>query len=97
MFRLILFLFLMSPIAANAQTLPCFPRERLLSHIIDERGEIRLARGDAAQGAVIELYAGPGGAWSLLVLLPDGRACLLANGEGFEATQGMQPARGNPT
>jgi hypothetical protein len=84
------------PVSAAAQSLPCFPRERLLTHIIDDRGEVRLAVGVAAQGATIELYAGEGGNWSLLIHLPDGRACLLANGNGFEATQGLQPARGNP-
>ncbi|PVH28518.1 hypothetical protein [Pararhodobacter oceanensis] len=81
---------------ASAQNLPCAPREQVLAYVIDQRGEARLARGDAARGASVELYAAESGTWSLIVLLPDGRACLLAHGEGFTATQGLQPARGAP-
>ena len=64
--------------------------------LIDQRGEVRLATGEAAQGASIELFASESGTWTLLLNLPDGRSCLLANGEGFRATEGLQPARGNP-
>ena len=79
-----------------AQTLPCAARERLLAFVIDERGQTRLASGEAAQGATIELFAGDSGEWTLLLSLPDGRSCLLANGRHFVATGGLQPARGNP-
>jgi hypothetical protein len=96
MHRLLLALALLLPAAAGAQSLPCAPRERVLAHVIDQRGEARLASGQAAQGASIELFAAPSGRWTLLLNLPDGRTCLLANGEGFEATGGLQPARGNP-
>lgn len=82
--------------SAGAQTLPCAPRERVLAFVIDQRGEARLATGQAAQGASVELFASPSGTWTLLLNLPDGRTCLLANGEGFEATSGLQPARGAP-
>lgn len=84
------------PAALSAQTLPCAPRERVLAFVIDERGETRLATGEAARGASVELYASDSGSWTLLLNLPDGRACLLANGENFTATGGLQPARGNP-
>ena len=87
---------LLVPVQALAQTLPCAPREQVLRFVIDQRGETRLATGAAARGASIELFAGEGGHWTLLLNLPDGRSCLLANGEGFEATGGLQPARGNP-
>ncbi|WP_323034070.1 hypothetical protein [Paracoccus sp. (in: a-proteobacteria)] len=84
------------PAALSAQTLPCAPRERVLAFVIDERGETRLATGEAARGASVELYASDSGSWTLLLNLPDGRACLLANGENSTATGGLQPARGNP-
>lgn len=96
MHRLLLALALSFPAVAAAQTLPCAPRERVLAHVIDQRGEARMATGQAAQGASIELFAAPNGTWTLLLNLPDGRTCLLANGEGFEATGGLQPARGAP-
>lgn len=82
---------------AQSQTLPCAPRERVLESIVDRMGAERLARGRAAQGASIELYATPSGDWTLILHLPDGRACLLGAGDQFEATQGLQPVRGEPT
>lgn len=94
--RLLSAAFALLPAALSAQTLPCAPRERVLSFVIDQRGETRLATGDAARGASVELYASDSGSWTLLLNLPDGRACLLANGENFTATGGLQPARGNP-
>ncbi len=94
--HLILAAALLFPAAAPAQSLPCAARERVLAFVIDQRGEVRLATGEAAQGASIELFASESGTWTLLLNLPDGRSCLLANGEGFRATEGLQPARGNP-
>ena len=44
----------------------------------------------------IELFADDSGDWTLLLTLPDGRSCLLANGRNLTATRGLQPARGNP-
>lgn len=84
------------PFAATAQELPCAPREQVLSAVIDRIGAERLALGRAAEGATIELYATQGGNWTLLLNLPDGRSCLLGAGDGFEATQGLQPPRGAP-
>ena len=87
---------LLFPAAASAQQLPCSARERVLSLVIDQRGEARLATGRAARGATIDLFAAESGTWTLVLNLPDGRSCLLANGNGFTATQGLQPARGAP-
>lgn len=94
---LIAVLALMIPQAAAAQSIPCAPRERVLEALIDRMGESRRAQGTAGRGgAQMELYAGPDGTWTVILHLPDGRACLLANGTDFEATGGLQPARGLP-
>ena len=84
------------PVPTLAQELPCASRERVLQFVIDQRGETRLATGRAAQAAGIELYAAESGSWTLLLTLPDGRSCLLANGDGFAGTDGLQPPRGTP-
>ncbi len=81
----------------SAQGIPCAPREHLLRIIIDQLGESRQASGTAGRGAQMALFAGESGSWSMVLFLPDGRACLLASGAGFEATGGLQPARGMPT
>lgn len=94
--RLLLLLLLALPLPALAQGMPCAPRERMLEIVIDRLGEVRQATGTAGRGATVELFAGPEGTWSILLHLPDGRSCLIANGTGFEATGGLQPARGRP-
>jgi len=84
------------PLPAAAQSLPCAPRERVLDFVIDRMGETRHATGTAGRGAQMELYAGSDGNWTLLLHLPDGRSCILANGTDFAPTGGLQPARGRP-
>lgn len=84
------------PLPATAQGIPCAPRDRVLAHVIDRMGGVRQAEGAAGQGARMELYADPDGAWTILLHLPDGRACLLGSGTAFRATGGLQPARGRP-
>jgi hypothetical protein len=83
------------PGAAPAQSVQCAPREQVL-HVIDRLGQRRQAAGDLNQGARMELFSAESGAWSLIVHLPDGRACLLAHGDAFSAMGGLQPARGRP-
>ncbi|PWE31917.1 hypothetical protein [Pararhodobacter marinus] len=95
--RFLLPVLLALPFPAFSQQLPCAPRERVLEFVMDQRGETRLATGEARGNATIELFAGPGGGWTLLLNLPDGRSCLLANGGNFRAEPELQPARGNPT
>ncbi len=80
----------------SAQSIPCAPREAMLRFIIDQLGESRRAVGATGRGAQMALFAGASGSWSMVLFLPDGRACLLANGTGFEGTGGLQPARGSP-
>lgn len=84
------------PGPALAQGIPCAPRERVLAHVIDTMGGVRQAEGVAGQGTRMEVYADPDGAWTILIHLPDGRACLLAGGTEFQPTGGLQPARGRP-
>lgn len=84
------------PLHAAAQTLPCALREVVLTHLIDGLHMQRLTSGVTARGARVEVFATEGGDWAIIVHLPGERSCLLAEGDGFEATQGVQPARGNP-
>lgn len=86
----------LTPLPGLAQAIPCAPRERVLSHLIDRLGAVRQAEGLAGQGARMELYADPDGGWTVLLHLPDGRSCLLAGGSEFRPTGGLQPARGRP-
>lgn len=85
------------PHLALAQGIPCSSRERIYEFLIDRMGETRRASGDGDQGSRMELFAADTGSWSIIMHLPDGRVCIMANGQGFEATGDLQPARGIPT
>lgn len=84
------------PLSSVAQTLPCAGREAVLTHLIDRLHMQRLTTGQTARGARVEVFAAQTGEWVIILHLPGERSCLLAEGDAFEATQGLQPARGNP-
>jgi hypothetical protein len=79
-----------------AQGIPCAPREQMLQIIIDRMGGVRQATGEGGHGSRMELFASPDGEWVMVLHLQDGRTCLLASGNEFEPTSGLQPARGIP-
>ena len=65
---------------------PCAPARDLLPHLESQYGEIPVARGLSSRGSLTLLVRSPDGAtWSLIVLLPDGRACLADSGEDWQA------------
>lgn len=78
---------------AQAQTMPCAPRAAVLD-MLKASEQTRRAIGLAGQ-AVMETFAnGQTGAWTITVSLPDGRMCLLANGQDFAAREEVFPASG---
>ncbi len=83
----------LTALPVSAQTLQCGPRERVLENIAAQNLSRRVL-GLAGQ-AVMELYAEPEGArWIITVTLPDGRMCLLAQGQHLEMRDEVFPARG---
>ena len=69
---------------ATAQT-ACGPRREVAEFLRQRYREVVVAQGVTASGALLEVLAAPGGSWSLIVTAPDGRACVLASGEGWQA------------
>lgn len=75
----------------------CGPRDAVLAQLADRWGETRRSVGLAAGQQVMEVFASAEtGTWTIIVTLPDGRSCLVASGEGFEALSPEQPAKGRP-
>lgn len=73
----------------------CAPREALTGHLAERFGETRRGVGTAMRGArLVEIYASEGGSWSIVVTDPRGISCLLATGEGWEATLEALPPDG---
>ncbi len=78
---------------AAAQSMQCAPRAQLLDQL-GKVGQQRRALGLAGQ-AVMELYtANRSSRWTITVTMPDGKMCLLAHGNSFEALDEIFPAQG---
>jgi len=62
----------------------CGARGALVARLAREHDERPVARALAAGGRLVEVLAAPGGSWTLLVTLPDGRSCAVAAGTSWE-------------
>jgi hypothetical protein len=85
-------LFAASPVVAEEI---CGPFHVIDQHLSDKFGETLRERGATASGdAVVVLYeSNDGNTWTLLRVTPDGKACLVAAGEGWgsEAHETIRP------
>jgi hypothetical protein len=86
---------LVPALPADAQQARCAPRAQVLDMLEKRFGETRRAIGLTSSSAVMELYASDeNGSWTVLVTLPNGMACLVGVGTGFEVLE--VPVRGAP-
>ena len=69
---------------ARAQAV-CGARAEIADRLAGAFAEVPVARGLSADGRMVEVFASPEGSWTLVVTRPDGRACLAAAGEAWEA------------
>jgi len=77
--------------------LQCDARPKVLHTLNQTYGETRRGVGLAANNTVMEVFANEtSGTWSVTVTLPDGRTCLMASGQAFEAVTEGLPAKGDP-
>ena len=75
-----------SDTTGGLQTVTCGTREAMAAMAARGFGERRIGRGVNQTGQVVELLASPDGAtWSLLIVWPEGHACLLDAGEAWQA------------
>ncbi len=79
---------------ASAQG-PCAPRQRLAAALTGQYGEQPVARGNG-DGFVIELFAAPSGAFSLLVSRPGGLSCIIAAGTAWRRVAAAAGAAQSP-
>lgn len=68
---------------ANAQT-SCGPREQLVKLLADQYKEDPVGIGLAQPGSVLEVFASSAGTWTMVMTMPDGKACLIAAGDNWE-------------
>jgi hypothetical protein len=83
------FTILFKPARAAPQ---CDGYDRVATLLADTYGEALTGQGIAGGGAILQLFAHPeGDTWSIVVVLPDGQACLMASGKSWE-TMAATPA-----
>lgn len=68
---------------AAAQDSRCAARDALLQSLTEEFGKTPVNVGVTSTGALLEVLAGPDGAWTILVTLPGGPTCMVSSGEGW--------------
>lgn len=74
---------------AIAFTDNCASREVVLTRLAQSYGEARQTIALSAGNQVVETFANiESGSWSIVVTQPDGLACLVASGKGFELVTG---------
>lgn len=81
---------MLSPAVAWSD-LPCGTRDTILATLSAQYGERPIARGLAANGAMIEVVAADTGSFTLLLTQPNGISCLLATGELWRLVVPLSP------
>jgi hypothetical protein len=81
---------------SQAQQRNCGSRDQIVTALTDRYGESRQSIGLGTNNQVIEVYASlDTGTWTITVTMPDGRMCLVASGQAYEAVADALPARGS--
>lgn len=70
--------------AAQGGPMVCGERVAIVNSLQSGHDEQKTAAGLSGTGAVIELFTGDTGSWTLLLTLPGGPTCLLGAGEAWE-------------
>ena len=68
---------------ASAQS-ACGPREQLVKLLADQYKEDPVGMGLSQPGQILEVFASSNGSWTMVMTMPDGRACLIAAGDNWE-------------
>jgi len=84
------FLFLAWPAPSSAAT-RCAPFREMAAFLAERYGETPRAVGLVGQDRVVQVFAGAGGSWTILVTTAAGRSCILAAGEGWETIPAADP------
>ena len=69
---------------AVAQEPQCGPHANVAAVLADTYGESRIGFGMEARGGLVEFYADPlDGSWTILVVGPEGQACIASEGQAW--------------
>jgi hypothetical protein len=80
--------------AAPAQSQVCAPYESVRRALFEQHGEAAVGAGHDDRELVVQLFATADGAtWTLVVVRPDGIACLVASGREWRSIAGRPLGR----
>ena len=76
------------PLAASAMDphLACNARDNVVSALAEQFSEIPVANGLTQGGQLMEVFASAQGTWTLILSLPSGQSCLIANGDDWDGS-----------
>ena len=77
----------------NAQPVNCDDYQRIVNHLEQKYRERTVAVGALSNGRLVQVMASPQGSFTLLIVGPDGIACLVLSGDGWQAVA----KQGNPS
>ena len=60
----------------------CGPTDHLANHLKTKYKETVRVMG-TGNGRIMQLYAAESGTWSVVIVTPNGRSCLVLSGEGY--------------
>ncbi len=84
------------PPDAQAQ-MACGTRDSVVAKLGDKYGEVRRGGGLAGPTAIFEIWASEAtGSWTILKTMPNGMACIVAVGEGWQDDSNEAIATGDP-
>ncbi len=93
---LILGMAAVGPPEAQAQ-MACGTRDSVVAKLGEKYGEIRRGGGLAGPTAIFEIWASEAtGTWTILKTSPDGMACIMAVGDGWQDDAGELTSAGSP-
>jgi hypothetical protein len=82
---------------AKAQVMACGQRDSVVAKLGEKYGEVRRGGGVAGATAIFEVWASDTtGTWTILKTSPNGQACVMAVGEGWQDGGKVTPV-GSPT
>ena len=67
-----------------AQSQICATHEKIAAGLKQNFGEEVQAIGITSVGALIEIYTSPHGTWTVVLTIPNGPSCLIADGADFQ-------------
>jgi hypothetical protein len=65
---------------------PCGDHRELVAYLGEKYQERQFAYGTVGNVAIMEVYVSQAGTWTVVVTDPVGKSCILAAGDGWEAS-----------